>query len=447
VSKLSIRARITLGSLAIATVLFGAALWFVHGQVTATLRDADATLAATDLASYTADILANPTEPVDSAGVGVLVYVRSPDGSVDVDTIPHEVREVVQKRAAAVEVFDVGHDDTGYVVVGRSVETPAGTWALWSARSTGSTELALRGLDRILIIGGLVLLAGFAVASWWLASAALRPVTRLRRGAELLASDPDGADLLPVGSADDEITDLALTLNDFLSTVRSSMEREKQMISDAAHELRTPIAVLKTQLELARDDLAPDSPTAAQLASAERSADRLGSLASNLLELSRLEQTPETQSHTAIAEIVDEFLSCVDRARLMALARGIDVGFDLDDRAGSGTSSIGLSTASFGRLCDNLVANAIAACTARFDLTLRVDNSVDLVVRDDGKGMPAEFVAHAFERFTRSDKSRSTGGSGLGLSLVAAIASSAGGSVDLENSTSGLTVRVRLPKM
>lgn len=449
-ARLSIRSRITLGSLAIAALLLFAALLVVRIAVSTILSDADASLAQSDLAAFQKDITANPNERVDNPGTGVLVYVRSPDGAVEVDTLPHDVGIPIAGRAPTNEQY-VALDDEGrqFVVVGRTVPTAAGTWALWSARSTSSNELALEGLGRVLVIGGVVLLAGFGLASWLLATAALRPVGAMRRRAEELA-EGQGDGQLPVGTTQDELAALATTLNQFLAQVQASSAREKQMVSDAAHELRTPLAALKTQLELAHGDFGDAAALQRQLGAAEVSVDRLASLASNLLELSRRESQDSGQSRSPAAALVDEFTGSIDRARMLALGTSVTVDFTVS--TGEDATEYAIDAQAFGRIVDNLLSNAINAVKERGKVVATLaddDDGLLLTVRDDGPGMPADFIPIAFERFTRPDASRSsgTGGSGLGLALVRALVRGAGGDVSAENTHPGLLVRASIPKM
>lgn len=446
--RLTIRARITLGSVIIAAVIFTIALAAAHAQVVSILAASDATLARSDLAPYASEVASASAGLVDDSGNGTLVYIRAPDGSVALDTLPHDLHERVEHREAADETFLTGEDGSSFVIVGRVVDTKSGEWSLWAARSTASSNLAMQSLDVAFVIGGIVLLIAFGLASWLLARTALRPVERMRREAAALGLDSDA--VLPVAAARDELSELATTLNEFIIRVRASTAREKQVVSDAAHELRTPLSALKTQLELAHDDFDDPTALAGQVVAAEKSVARLSSLASNLLELSRLESGQATATSTTADELVSELMGSVDRARMIGLAAEAEVGFTIttpDPQA-----RFAISPENFARLLDNLLANGLAAMsdggTIDIDLT-EEDGSLVVRVSDDGPGMDPSFLPHAFDRFSRPDDSRtaSTGGSGLGLALVRAIATAAGGTVSLENTGSGLAATVSIPKM
>ncbi len=451
--RLSVRARITIGSLLVAATLLAIGLLVVRQQVDAILTNADVQLAQDDLVGFQHDIIATPTAEVDDPGTGVLVYVRDPSGKVNVNTLPHDVLIRITGRQPSDSEFRMTDDEgRDFVVVSRSVSTSAGVWAMWSARNTSASELAEHGFDSVLLVGGVVLLLGFGAASWLLATVALRPVARMRRRASSLGETLDGE--LPVGRADDELAALATTLNELLARVRSASVREKQMVSDAAHELRTPLASLTTQLELAHRDRGNAEALGAHLDGVQSSVARLSALATKLLELNRLE-TQGVVTPADTSELVTELMSAVDRARLVALGRAgsvpaIDVGFELRDTEPS--RRYALDAQGFGRIADNLLTNAINAVPAggRVDAVLEQTlGGLTLTVRDDGPGMPDEFLPHAFERFSRPDTARAAanGGSGLGLALVRAIVVAADGEVFVHNTRPGFEVVVRLPNI
>ncbi|MDQ1570200.1 MAG: two-component system, OmpR family, sensor kinase [Actinomycetota bacterium] len=447
--RLSIRARITIGSLLVAIAVAGIAAFAVRANVEAIFESSNLSLASTDLASFEKDLAANPNEPVDQPSAGMLVYIRSADGRVAVDTMPHDIHEILEHRAGGQETFSTLAGRVPYVVVGETISTASGRWSLWSARSTASSDLALDGLDRSLFIGSLLVLIAFGLASWLLATFALRPVGAMRKRADGLGG-LDAGELLPVGPADDEIAALAKTLNAFLERVRRSTEREKQMVSDAAHELRTPLAALRTQLELAHDSFGDARALALEIEGAEASIARLSSLAASLLELSRIEGDSVSTGVSSTQDLVSEAMGSVDRARMLALSKEVDVGYEMGEL--DEFARYALDADAFSRLLDNLLSNAVTAVDrgGHVTLTLRqVDESVEVTVSDDGPGIPAAFLPFAFDRFSRPDESRSagTGGSGLGLALVQAIAHSANGTAQVTNGERGLIALVLIPKM
>ncbi|ROR83328.1 Signal transduction histidine kinase [Plantibacter flavus] len=467
---LSIRARITLGSVLVAAVLVSAAAFAMHQQLEQIVHDSEVTLAEGDLASFAADIRANPSEAPDDPAAGILVSVRAPDGSVPVDTMPHDIREVLQGTDGRGGPDDAGREGTTvasdgvstvvtdervrFTVVGERVSTPDGEWQLWAARSGAGSDLTVEALDRALLIGAAVLVVVFGVAAWALATAALRPVNRMRRTAESLgtssAAGPDvSEDLLPVGPAEDELAQLARTLNAFISRTRAGAAREREMVSAASHELRTPIAVLTTQLELAHRSFGDADALEQVVREAQGSLHRLAQLAANLLELSRLDAHPIDERATTARALESEVMEAVDRGRLLTGPDGpaIEFSVDLVDDA----ATVGLSSTAFSRVLDNLLANAISATPPAGSVRLglrQTDHDLVLTVTDTGRGFPDAFVPHAFERFSRPDEARdaASGGSGLGLALVAAIARSAGGTARIDpETTQGAAVVVALP--
>jgi len=443
--RLSVRARLTIGSSLLALVLLTGAVLLARAQVSSLLASTDVTLASSDLTPFISDLKVNAGEHIDQPGAGVLVEIRDPSGAVEQNTLPDELRDRVEHERGDGRVIRATADGIPFTLASRTFTTSDGTWQLWAARSGAAHQLAEEGLDRVLIIGGAILMAAFVVASWLLARAALRPVERLRRRAGELGDSVD-ADLLPVDASGDEIAELASTLNAFLQRIRMSVDREKQMVSDAAHELRTPLAALRTQLELAHDDF--DDPDALRLefVAAEASVARLSSLASNLLELARLEHAPELGSITDEA-MTEELGEAIDRARLLAVPKDARIGFSSELPAGT---RYPLDRATLGRLLDNLLSNAITAIahggSIQVSLTAR-DHAAVLSVRDDGHGVPDSFLPRAFDRFSRPDDARSSrsGGSGLGLALVKAIAVGTGGDVAIRNRHPGLEVTVTIP--
>jgi two-component system OmpR family sensor kinase len=447
--SLSIRTRITVGSSAVAIVIIVVAILGIRINAESTLHSSDVTLATTDLASFQRDLADNGGVHVDAPGAGILVLIRNPRGAIAVNTLPDEVEHAVETRRPSHSTFSAAEDESPYVVVSRTVATKGGTWGLWAARSTASSRLVLAKLDVSLIVGGLLALLVLTGASWLLATFALRPVTAMRRRAETLSGASDD-ERLPVSAAQDELAALAITLNDFLDRVRDGSLRERRMVSDAAHELRTPLAALRTQLELAHDDFGDAEALAHEIEGAEHSVARLTALANGLLELSRLEGEQSTAGSATMNELVDEAMGSVDRARMLALAKQVDVTFVADDL--DIDAHYPVEPTEFARLLDNLLSNGVSAVGLQGSVELALGDSegvLEVTVSDDGPGVPEDFLPKAFDRFSRPDESRTAaqGGSGLGLALVRAIAESAGGTAQLRNQATGATATVRIPKM
>jgi two-component system OmpR family sensor kinase len=267
----------------------------------------------------------------------------------------------------------------------------------------------------------------------------------MRKQAEALVAQGSTAPL-PVGSAADELSALATTLNVFISDVRHSVDRERQLVSDASHELRTPLAILMAQLELAHLSRGDAPALEAQIVAAQQSAARLSGLATGLLELSQLDsRSPDLES--TWTQLAAELAASVDRARMLAVASQLTIDFDVEGEPTSATYLIAVEN--FGRVVNNLTSNAIAAVPSGGSVRIALRHSTSellLTVVDSGPGMPESFLPVAFDRFSRPDAARAShdGGSGLGLAIVHAIVQAARGRVTLTNAD-GFTVTVSLP--
>ncbi len=289
----------------------------------------------------------------------------------------------------------------------------------------GSTRLVVAVGD---IVGGAVLIAraagGFvlaalvvaaliAAAAWWGTRAALRPVERMRSAAAAL---PPG-ERLPVPAARDELRALAEEINELLARRDVAVARLQAFTGDAAHELRSPVAAIRAQAEVA---VAHPDPDLAEetLRSVAEEAERLTDLLADLLALARADAGRRPDPHPV--DLADAARAAIDRAgpdgpvlRLVAPAPA---------RAAAGTAEIAL-------VLDNLLANARRH--ARSVVTVAVlpaGRWVRLVVEDDGPGIPPADRERVFDRFVRLDP-QADGGAGLGLALVAALVRGRGGSV------------------
>ena len=298
----------------------------------------------------------------------------------------------------------------------------------------------LASLALLLVISGPIALALASLAGFGVASAALRPVEAMRRKADEITEEDPG-ERLPVGTADDEIARLGTTLNGMLARLERAVERERAFVADASHELRTPLAILKTEIELALRSGRTADELREALESAAEETDRLTELAQALLVIARADRG---KLPLAPAD--------VDSAQLL---RAVSLRFDARVRAsgralvidGKPQTHLTADPRRLEQALDNLVENALRHGSGSIHLgATAYDGMVELHVRDEGPGFPPEFIAQAFERFTRADPARGRGGSGLGLSIVQMIAHAHGGQARAANEAEGgARVTIELP--
>ncbi len=444
--RLSIRARLTLATTAVVAVALtvGALLLLLlAGRLLLRGLDDAARQQANEIAALIdAGQLPDPL-PATSGVVQVVdaqgrVRAASPGGDRLTPLLePGPLAQARSGRAVALAGTRIGEDGELRVV---GVEAGPASDRLTVLVAT-STQDALRGVHavrQILLVGVPLLTAGFAVLGWLLVGSALRPVETLRRGAQEI-SGTGGTGLLPVPPTDDEVHRLAVTLNSMLARVRAAAVRQRAFTADAAHELRSPLASVRTGLEVGL--LAPASTDWPRVATgALADTERMGRLVDDLLLLARLDEGAAPAAGPEgcdLAAVIDEVL---DRPTGRVPVR----------RTGAEAAPVAAPDAACRRIVTNLVDNAVrhAATSATVDVS-SADGAVTLTVADDGPGVPAADRERVFERFARLDdaRSRDEGGSGLGLAIVRELARAAGGSVLLTDAPggSGLAAVVQLP--
>ncbi len=292
-------------------------------------------------------------------------------------------------------------------------------------------DATLHNLLLIFLIGGPVALALASLAGYGVASAALAPVEQMRRKAAQITEHTPG-ERLPVGGTDDEVARLGATLNTMLERLERSFERERAFVADASHELRTPLAILKTEIELAlREGRTPEELVDA-LRSAGEETDRLAELAEALLLIARADGGGLALVPAPLRS--DELLAGV-AARFAGRMRAS--GRELVVDAGP-AAALTADRRRLEQALGNLLENALQHGAGTIHLTAQArGRHVELHVRDEGPGFPPQFVARAFERFTRADHARARGGSGLGLSIVQVVAHAHGGAAHAANHPGG----------
>jgi signal transduction histidine kinase len=291
-------------------------------------------------------------------------------------------------------------------------------------------------LQRVLWVGIPALVVLLTLAAWVLVGRALRPVRVMTQVAAGIA-DATAPDRLAVPPIMDELGELAHTLNGMLDRLALGAHRQREFVSDASHELRSPIAATRIQLEVALAHPERASP-AAVLHGVLAETTRLEDLVADLLALARLDERPSApHEELDLDDIVLE-----DAARVRAVP--------IDTRGVTGCKVRG-ERKSLCHLVRNLLDNATRHATSRVEASIRLDDGAPvLLVDDDGPGIPEADRARVFERFTRLSSSRTRdgdgGGAGLGLALVRRIAEQHGGRVRADRSPQGgARLEVRFP--
>ncbi|MEV4505159.1 sensor histidine kinase [Streptomyces klenkii] len=283
----------------------------------------------------------------------------------------------------------------------------------------GATHAVAVGL----LAGAPPLIALAAAIAWAVTGLALRPVTTIRT--ELAAVTASALDRrVPVPAAGDEVTQLARTVNATLDRLELAVGRQRQFVADASHELRNPVAAVRSRLEVAL--AAPGGPSREAVGAALEDTVRLQRVAADLLLLARF----DARAPMATAEPVDLALLAAEEAARRPAAR-----VPVSVRAGAPVPLRG-RTGQLERLLANLVDNALRYAASRVVITASLDEAAGravLEVADDGPGIPEEERERVFERFVRLDaaRTRESGGSGLGLAIAREIARAHGGSLEV----------------
>jgi signal transduction histidine kinase len=443
----SLRGRVTLASTAgLAVALAAAALLLANVLRVSLIRGLDnsARQGAREVAALAeAHRLPRPV-PVGPGTVTIQVLDRqgqiinvSPDADRLVPLLSPRVAAANARAGRAVLLNGQPYGLPGEVRVATVALRGGGTVIAAVAYAPVAESLATLG--RALIIGTPVLLVLLAGAVWLIVGSTLRPIAELRRGAQDVTRTGQPR-ALPVPAAHDEVNSLAVTLNDMLSRLGAAQQRQRGLISDTAHELRSPIASIRAQLEVALDH--PDSQDWPQTGS-DVLADtlRLAALAEDLLVLARLDEAdkPWAAQDVELATLAADVVSRYPDAPVpvvLAQAEPCQVTGDPDG---------------LGRMLSNLIDNAARYARTQVAVSLTLDGqAARLCVADDGPGIPAVDRERAFGRFTRLEADRSRddedgGGAGLGLAIVRATAWAHGGSAWLEDAGPGLRAVVLLP--
>ena len=305
---------------------------------------------------------------------------------------------------------------------------------------------ALQELVMILLtIGPLALACGLG-GGYWLARKALAPVDRMAAtAAEITSTRLDRRLDEPV--TDDELGCLARTFNAMIARLQRSFEEVRRFTADAAHELRTPLATMRTEAEVALRSPRSPERDARVLEDLLEEIERLTRLVSHLLFLCR-EDTGIGVGDFQPMRLDDVVRDVGEHMQVTAREKGVTLVIDLPE-----TSRVNGDADRLRQLFFNLLDNAIKYTPSVGTVTVRVESSngqVQVTVTDTGIGIPAEHLPHVFDRFYRVDPSRSpeTEGSGLGLAICQSIAEAHRGRIEIESTLGrGTCVRLVLPTL
>ncbi len=317
-------------------------------------------------------------------------------------------------------------------VVMRTAGPPGNPVRVLVARSTDDLDQGVHILRVTLLIAFPLLLGMLAAVMWRVLGAALRPVDALRAGAEEITGGTRHG-RLPLPEARDEVYRLAVTLNGMLYRLEAARARQRAFVADAAHELRSPLTNMRTELEVAQR--LPDTDWPALSADLLTDVDRLSRLVDDLLLLARSDDArpPTRLADADLGEVVGSVAARYDKVAYTPPPEPVTARVEPD---------------AIGRVVANLLDNADRH--ARSQVAVEVadeDGYARVTVRDDGPGIPPADRERVFDRFTRLDdaRARDAGGTGLGLAIVRELVRRHHGTVTLGDASPGLRVDIRLP--
>jgi signal transduction histidine kinase len=447
-SRLSLRARLMIigvSGLAVALLLGGLALFAALRVAVDRALDTEARATAAQVAMMVAENRLPSPIPVSGAQLIQVVddQGRVIGGSLQADRLTPLLRPDELSRALTGTAVEVPGARAGLTGPLRVIAEPGGRAgvSVLVASQVADVLASQRTLRNALLITFPLLVAVLAVIAWFVIGWTLRPVEELRRGAERISGA--GADeRLPVPQAADEIRALAVTLNTMLDRLAAGRERQRSFIADAAHELRSPLTSMRTQLEVTQHLGEGGELTTDLLADVRR----LSALVEDLLLLARADadRRPPTVPETLdVRELLtDVASSTVDPRVPVRMTPG---------RMTPGKPAlVHADRSELRRAVGNLVDNAVRHAATSVELGVELDATTDDLVRigvsDDGPGIAAADRERVFERFTRLDdaRSRDAGGSGLGLAIVRELVGRAGGTVRFVDGDGCWTLRAEI---
>jgi signal transduction histidine kinase len=323
----------------------------------------------------------------------------------------------------------------------RVTSVPAGSETVLVGTNLGHVEQSVHVLRVVALILTPLGVLVMALATYWIVGRTLRPVAGLRQGAEEITVAGLADQRLPVPDAQDEVQRLAVTLNAMLDRIDAATKRQRTFVGDAAHELRSPLASLRVQLEVA--ERLPPEDWNAVLRDSLADVSRLELLVDDLLAMARLDEAGGVLRRHEMVELdvlVTETVAGYAQARVPVTATTAPMIVNGDPDG-------------LRRVVVNLTDNAVRYARTCVSVSVSAGRhmagqpTVQLEVADDGPGIPAHERQRVFDRFYRvgGSRSRESGGTGLGLPIVRDLVRAHGGTVRLADNQPGLRAIVVLP--
>jgi signal transduction histidine kinase len=373
-----------------------------------------------------------PQQAVITGGDDVLVQLVGADGQVIASDHRSTASDPLLTEPGSRTRAHVPGQHDRYTIVAQSITGAHDVRLVVVGRSTEQADRARNVAAVLLSFSVPVVVAFLALIVWISVGRALRPVEEMRREADAITS----AHLhrrLAIPPGHDEIPRLALTLNEMLDRIDRSHRLQRQFVSDASHELRSPLSTIRQSAEVARSY--PDRVPVPRLADDVLSeSNRLESLVDALLLLARLDDS-EGAVEQNLAELVDLDDLVLDEVRRLRSSTDVTI-----DASGVSGGQVRGSAILLAQVVRNLVDNAVRHARSRVCVSVReLQHRVELSVEDDGVGIAPEDRDRVFERFLRLDEARAReeGGAGLGLAIVRKIVDVSEGSVRLDDSSMG----------
>ncbi len=328
------------------------------------------------------------------------------------------------------QTIALGPDGEPFRVLALPAPRQSGREALVVVSSLEDIDRSVHRLLVLLLIAGPAALAAAGAGGWWLARRALLPVARMTEEADRIGVDRLD-ERVAVPTTSDELERLARTLNSMLERIERGVEDKRRFVANASHDLRTPLAVMRSELDvsLRSHRLAPEARRV--LESATEEVERMSRIVQNLLTLARID---EGKMHLLLApvELREQLASVVADLQPLAQTKGIRVEVE------GGVASVMADRDRLNQAVTNVVENAVKYTDRGGEVRVSVWRKGDeagLTVRDTGPGIPGDMLPRIFDRFVRVDAARShdAGGSGLGLAICREIVEAHGGAVRVES--------------